>query len=145
MCRYPAPPDPTLQRLATDRPQWLPGRAAERITQGGNFCVPPGRATPTVPRESNLTRNGSCRYRIPGTESRRRQRRTAPSPPAGAYVTTVGALTTGEYRDLLLAAGFVGTSITATLSHGDGIHSAIIQATKPAITTGQGLTITELA
>jgi len=56
-----------------------------------------------------------------------------------------GALTTGEYRDLLLAAGFVGTSITATISHGDGIHSAIIQATKPAITTGQGLTITELA
>ena len=47
-----------------------------------------------------------------------------------------GALTTGEYGDLLLAAGFVGTSITATAAHGDGIHSAIIQATKSAIATG---------
>ncbi len=46
-----------------------------------------------------------------------------------------GALTISEYRDLLLAAGFVATSITATVSHGDGIHSSIIQATKPAITT----------
>jgi len=46
-----------------------------------------------------------------------------------------GALTISEYRDLLLAAGFVATSITATISHGDGIHSSIIQATKPAITT----------
>lgn len=42
-----------------------------------------------------------------------------------------GALTIGEYHGLLLAAGFVGTSITATIGHGDGIHSAIIQATKP--------------
>jgi ubiquinone/menaquinone biosynthesis C-methylase UbiE len=46
-----------------------------------------------------------------------------------------GVLTIGEYRSLLLAAGFVGTSITATIRHGDGIHSAIIQATKPANTT----------
>jgi SAM-dependent methyltransferase len=45
-----------------------------------------------------------------------------------------GALTIGDYGDLLLAAGFVGTSITATIGHSDGIHSAIIQATKPAIT-----------
>jgi len=42
-----------------------------------------------------------------------------------------GALTTGEYHGLLLAAGFIDTSITATISHGDGIHSAIIQATRP--------------
>jgi ubiquinone/menaquinone biosynthesis C-methylase UbiE len=46
-----------------------------------------------------------------------------------------GALTIGEYRGLLQAAGFVGISITATVAHGDGIHSAIIQATKPAVTT----------
>ena len=56
-----------------------------------------------------------------------------------------GALTIGEYRSLLLAAGFVGTSITATICHGDGIHSAIIQATKPAITTRRGSTIAEPA
>jgi SAM-dependent methyltransferase len=47
-----------------------------------------------------------------------------------------GALTIGEYGGMLLAAGFVGTSITATIDHGDGIHSAIIQATKPASPTG---------
>ncbi|MDQ3484024.1 MAG: methyltransferase domain-containing protein [Actinomycetota bacterium] len=45
-----------------------------------------------------------------------------------------GALTVSEYRGLLLAAGFVGISITATIGHGDGVHSSIIQATKPAIT-----------
>jgi ubiquinone/menaquinone biosynthesis C-methylase UbiE len=56
-----------------------------------------------------------------------------------------GALTIGEYRSLLLAAGFVGTSITATIRHGDGIHSAIIQATKPAITTRLGPTIAQPA
>jgi ubiquinone/menaquinone biosynthesis C-methylase UbiE len=56
-----------------------------------------------------------------------------------------GALTIGEYRSLLLAAGFVSISITATIGHGDGIHSAIIQATKPASTTGPGLTIAEPA
>jgi ubiquinone/menaquinone biosynthesis C-methylase UbiE len=56
-----------------------------------------------------------------------------------------GALTIGEYSGLLLSAGFVSISITATIDHGDGIHSAIIQATKPAITTGPGLTIAEPA
>ncbi|MEJ7630650.1 MAG: methyltransferase domain-containing protein, partial [Nocardioidaceae bacterium] len=39
-----------------------------------------------------------------------------------------GALTISNYRSLLLAAGFVDPSITATIDHGDGIHSAIIQA-----------------
>ncbi len=41
-----------------------------------------------------------------------------------------GALTVSEYRALLLAAGFVEISITFTIDYGDGIHSAIIQATK---------------
>jgi SAM-dependent methyltransferase len=45
---------------------------------------------------------------------------------------TSGTLTPGEYRDLLMAAGFTGTSITATHDAGGGLHSAIIQAAKPA-------------
>ncbi|GAA0988784.1 hypothetical protein GCM10009555_071170 [Acrocarpospora macrocephala] len=47
-----------------------------------------------------------------------------------------GSLTVGEYRDLLAATGFVGTTITLTADHGDGVHSAIIQAVKPAILPG---------
>ncbi|GAA0408620.1 hypothetical protein Acor_71580 [Acrocarpospora corrugata] len=47
-----------------------------------------------------------------------------------------GSLTVQKYRDLLLAAGFVGASITKTADHGDGVHSAIIQARKPAISPG---------
>jgi SAM-dependent methyltransferase len=50
-----------------------------------------------------------------------------------------GALTFAEYRGLLLAAGFAGISITATIGHGDGIHSAIIQATKSSTATGPGI------
>ena len=44
---------------------------------------------------------------------------------------TSGTLTSREYRALLMAAGFMGTSITATHDAGDGLHSAIIQAAKP--------------
>ncbi|WP_063767862.1 GNAT family N-acetyltransferase [Streptosporangium roseum] len=47
-----------------------------------------------------------------------------------------GALTVDAYRDLLRKAGFVGIAITLTVDHGDGVHSAIIQAAKPAISPG---------
>ncbi|MEV0351472.1 GNAT family N-acetyltransferase [Nonomuraea sp. NPDC050680] len=47
-----------------------------------------------------------------------------------------GSLTIADYRDLLLTTGFVDASITLTADHGDGVHSAIIQATKPAISPG---------
>ncbi|MEV2271512.1 GNAT family N-acetyltransferase [Nonomuraea africana] len=50
-----------------------------------------------------------------------------------------GSLTIDEYRDLLRAAGFVGISIRRTADHGDGVHSAIVQARKPSI--GPGLEI----
>ncbi|SFI61503.1 L-amino acid N-acyltransferase YncA [Streptosporangium canum] len=50
-----------------------------------------------------------------------------------------GALTIDAYRDLLRGAGFIGISIRPTADHGDGVHSAIIQAHKPAI--GPGLEI----
>ncbi|MEU1387808.1 MULTISPECIES: GNAT family N-acetyltransferase [unclassified Nonomuraea] len=50
-----------------------------------------------------------------------------------------GSLTVQEYRDLLVAAGFVQIAITLTADHGDGVHSAIVQAVKPAI--GPGLEI----
>ena len=41
-------------------------------------------------------------------------------------------LTQAQYRDLLLAAGFTGIAITSTHQAGAGLHSAIIQATRPA-------------
>ncbi|HJT04241.1 MAG TPA: arsenite methyltransferase [Pseudonocardiaceae bacterium] len=50
----------------------------------------------------------------------------------GSYVGCIaGALTTAEYRDGLTTAGF--TTITVALSHqvADGMHSAIIRASKP--------------
>ena len=43
-----------------------------------------------------------------------------------------GTLTQAQYRDLLLAAGFAGSTITSTHEAGAGLHSAIIQAAKPA-------------
>ena len=43
-----------------------------------------------------------------------------------------GALTQQQYRDMLLAAGFTGIAITSTNEAGPGLHSAIIQAAKPA-------------
>jgi SAM-dependent methyltransferase len=43
-----------------------------------------------------------------------------------------GALTQQRYRDLLLADGFTDIVITSTYEAGPGLHSAIIQAAKPA-------------
>ena len=43
-----------------------------------------------------------------------------------------GTLTQTQYRDLLLAAGFTAITITSTHEAGAGLHSAIIQAAKPA-------------
>ncbi|GAA3621669.1 hypothetical protein GCM10022419_129180 [Nonomuraea rosea] len=47
-----------------------------------------------------------------------------------------GALAVAEYRRLLAAAGFTGIRITLTAGHGDGVHSAIVQAIKPAAGPG---------
>ncbi|GAA3814982.1 hypothetical protein GCM10022226_39760 [Sphaerisporangium flaviroseum] len=47
-----------------------------------------------------------------------------------------GALPVAEYRELLAAAGFVSVRITLTAGHGDGVHSAIVQAAKPAAAPG---------
>ena len=44
----------------------------------------------------------------------------------------VGTLTQAEYRELLTAVGFRDIQITTTVDHGDGIASAIVQATRPA-------------
>jgi predicted methyltransferase len=41
-------------------------------------------------------------------------------------------LTQAQYRDLLLAAGFTGIAISSTHQAGADLHSAIIQAAKPA-------------
>jgi SAM-dependent methyltransferase len=43
-----------------------------------------------------------------------------------------GALTQPEYEHLLVAAGFTDVIVTLTSQAADGVHSAIIQATKPA-------------
>ncbi|HLU73812.1 MAG TPA: arsenite methyltransferase [Nonomuraea sp.] len=43
-----------------------------------------------------------------------------------------GALPVAEYRRLLTASGFTDVHITLTTAHGDGVHSAIVQAAKPA-------------
>jgi SAM-dependent methyltransferase len=42
-----------------------------------------------------------------------------------------GTLTHPQYRRLLVAAGFTGVTITSTSQAGDGLHSAIIRATRP--------------
>jgi SAM-dependent methyltransferase len=51
----------------------------------------------------------------------------------GRHVSCIaGALSISEYRQGLAAAGFTGIEITPTHQLADGIHSAIIRATKPA-------------
>jgi SAM-dependent methyltransferase len=51
----------------------------------------------------------------------------------GSYVGCIaGALPVSEYEQGLLDAGFVDVSITFTNEVGDGVHSAIIKATKTA-------------
>jgi arsenite methyltransferase len=54
---------------------------------------------------------------------------------AGSYVGCIaGALSRREYLDGLTAAGFAGASVTFTTEAAPGLHSAIIQAVKPATT-----------
>jgi arsenite methyltransferase len=54
----------------------------------------------------------------------------------GAWVGCIaGALTKTEYEAQLAAAGFTDISVTFTHPVGDGLHSAIIKATRPADTT----------
>jgi SAM-dependent methyltransferase len=48
------------------------------------------------------------------------------------WVGCGGMLTQQQYRDLLLGAGFTGITITSTHEAGPGVHSAIVNATKPA-------------
>jgi SAM-dependent methyltransferase len=54
----------------------------------------------------------------------------------GAWVGCIaGALTKAEYEAGLAAAGFEQVSLIFTHPVGDGLHAAIIKATKPADTT----------
>jgi arsenite methyltransferase len=51
----------------------------------------------------------------------------------GSYVGCIaGALSRTEYLDGLAAAGFVDTSVTFTHQAAEGMHAAIVRATKPA-------------
>jgi arsenite methyltransferase len=51
----------------------------------------------------------------------------------GSYVGCIaGALSFSEYRDGLEAAGFTDISVDSTHEVNDGMHSAIVKATKPA-------------
>ena len=49
---------------------------------------------------------------------------------------TTGTLTASEYRGLLLAAGFTRITIAPTSDPAPGLHSAIVQATRPAAPDG---------
>ena len=50
----------------------------------------------------------------------------------GSYVGCIaGALSDAEYREMLAAAGFVDIAVTPTHDVADGMHSAIVQASKP--------------
>jgi arsenite methyltransferase len=61
----------------------------------------------------------------------------------GAWVGCIaGALTKAEYEAELTAAGFAEVSVAFTHRVGDGLHSAIIKATKPADTRQVATTIT---
>ncbi|MFB9579734.1 hypothetical protein [Streptomyces yanii] len=68
----------------------------------------------------------------------------------GDYVGCIaGAPSFAEYRASLEAAGFTGIEITPTHSVADGMHSAIIRATKPAApdmasSSDPTLTVTEV-
>jgi SAM-dependent methyltransferase len=54
----------------------------------------------------------------------------------GSYVGCIaGALSRDEYRSGLASAGFTQVSVTFTHQVGDGLHSAIIRATRPADAT----------
>jgi hypothetical protein len=46
---------------------------------------------------------------------------------------TTGTLTTNQYEAVLASAGFTDARITTTNDVGGGLHSAIIQAVKPAL------------
>jgi arsenite methyltransferase len=51
----------------------------------------------------------------------------------GAWAGCIaGALSRSEYQAGLAAAGFTGVSVAFTHPVGDGLHSAIIKATRPA-------------
>jgi SAM-dependent methyltransferase len=53
----------------------------------------------------------------------------------GSYVGCIaGALSRSEYEEGLAAAGFRQVSVTFTHPVGDGLHSAIIKASKPTVT-----------
>jgi arsenite methyltransferase len=55
----------------------------------------------------------------------------------GSYVGCIaGALSKTEYQVGLTAAGFIDISVTFTHQVGDGLHSAIIKATKPTAGVG---------
>jgi ubiquinone/menaquinone biosynthesis C-methylase UbiE len=61
----------------------------------------------------------------------------------GAWVGCIaGALTTTEYEAGLAAAGFEQVSVTFTHQVGDGLHSAIIKAIRPADGTSTGTVTT---
>jgi arsenite methyltransferase len=63
----------------------------------------------------------------------------------GAWVGCIaGALTKTEYESGLAAAGFAEVSVTFTHPVGDGLHSAIIKATRPADATSTAAVATAI-
>ena len=86
---------------------------------------------------------GGARRDVPGADSRAGGSGSPTSSPRttctpadraerGSYVGCIaGALSRTEYLDGLTAAGFVDASVTFTHQVADGMHAAIIRATKP--------------
>jgi arsenite methyltransferase len=59
----------------------------------------------------------------------------------GSYVGCIaGALSRAEYLEGLTAAGFVNATVRFTLQAAEGMHSAIIQATKPIAASASAAT-----
>jgi arsenite methyltransferase len=63
----------------------------------------------------------------------------------GSSVSAAGALSRGEYEAGLAAAGFEQVSVAFTHQVGDGLHSAIVKATKPTAAADPATTATTRA
>jgi L-amino acid N-acyltransferase YncA len=104
--------------LSADKPRVL-AEAFRVLKPGGRFCVADMiiDALPDVPAQTPVD-DGA---------------RAAAGDRTGCGT---GVLTAGEYRGLLLAAGFVHLDIALTEAAGDGLSSAIVRAAKPSAPIG---------
>jgi hypothetical protein len=122
-------------RAGLPAPNRAAGSAAARSNPdpGASNLASDSRGTASATRAPASTNSARA------SPSTARRRRTRKKPSLRRIGCAAGSLTVQEYRGLLAVAGFVQVDITLTADHGDGVHSAIVQAVKPAI--GPGLEI----